>query len=148
MVTSMAAQPFNALTPAYRAEPRSGFSSPTQFSGKHLHKITCISMGEGQANWLNTDKCHDRQVFSCTHDDSCTQPWIWLHVRAPSFFCVFFSQKYFMTCLFSCLRHSSAHRQSLTLNSCWLRSQSQLNEERRFKKPNLETEVKDGQEMK
>lgn len=53
-----------------------------------------------------------------------------------------------MTCLFSCLRRSSARRQSLTLNSCWLRSQSHLSEERRFKKPNLETEVKDGQEMK
>lgn len=87
-----------ALTPVEGAEGQVRSHLPPS------HQITGTTVGEGQENWAECQQMSRPTVVLVRSRDSggvctCALP--------PSFSCVFFSHKYFMTCLFSCLRRSS-----------------------------------------
>lgn len=72
----------------------------------HSHQITGTTVGEGQENWAECQQMSWPTVvlvrtLPSSRDSGC------VCALPPSFFCVFFSHKYFMTCLFSCLHRSS-----------------------------------------
>lgn len=101
--------------------------------------------GTGKPGLIPTN---DRQVFSCTHDDFCTQPWIWLHVHTPSFFAFSFHRNtLWLVCSAAFATHQLAHSHSPLIPAVSVAKVSQT-KNAVIKKPKLETEVKDRQEMK